>query len=252
MTIELYRRYRRALKITPFNGRVMPYNWSPLPNSITGELLLYSQMLDDFARELANSINDLTHRENRLRAWATALEGLTAQQVMVAHHEIVGDIATIGLGLPYVIRSRFLFAAAHLSHQANRARQPSWVDDLAKDGGINLETADRVGRGWRRYGRFTACIQTIGGQDYRDATGNFRNLYQHRFSPRVSQGITQMVSRRVNPDGSVCYGIGGRSPLTLNGICDALVPQRDRSYAAFERFQALVGEQTARMMKVLT
>ncbi|QUD90158.1 hypothetical protein [Phenylobacterium montanum] len=142
MTIELYRRYRRALKTTPFNGRFMPYNWSPLPNSMTGELLPYSQMLDDFARELANSINDLTHHENRLRAWASALEGLTAQQIMAAQHEIVGDIATVSLGLPYVIRSRFLFAASHLSHQANRARLPDWVDDLPEDDEIYLETAD--------------------------------------------------------------------------------------------------------------
>lgn len=59
-----------------------------------------------------------------------------------------------------------------------------------------------------------------------------------------------MVTRHVEPDGSVCYGIGGRSPLTLTGICDALLTQRDRSYAAFEGFQALVGEQTKWMMEV--
>lgn len=139
---------------------------------------------------------------------------------------------------------------AHLSHQANRARLPEWVDDLPEDDEIYLETTDKVGRGWRRYGRFKARLQTIGGQDYRDATGNFRNLYQHRFSPRISQGMSQMVSRRVGPDGSVSYGIGGRTPLSLTGICDALLPQRNRSYAAFEAFQVLVGEQANRMVEV--
>lgn len=249
MTVALYRRYQQALKAAPLTGRFMPYGWSPLPRVLSGGLFAYAEMLDDYARELANSINDLTHREHRLRVWATVLNGLTPKQVMAAQHAIVGDVATVGLGLPYVIRSRFLFAATHLSHQANRARLPDWCDDLPGDDAIYLETADRVGRGWRRYGRFKERMQRIGGQDFRDATGDFRNLYQHRFSPRVSQGLTQIVSRRIGNGGAISYGVGGRAPLTLTGIADALLIQRDRSYAAFDSFQALVEEQAKLMLE---
>ncbi|MCA3699744.1 MAG: integrase [Brevundimonas sp.] len=243
MTIALYRRYRQALKITPFTGRFMPYDWSPLPHTLSAPLLIYSQMLDDYARELANSINDLTHREQRLRAWAAVLEDQPDKAVMEAHHALVGDVATVGLGLPYVIRSRFLFAVTHLSHQANQARQTDWRDDLPADDEIYMHVMDKAARSWRRYGRFKEKMQGIGGDDFRNATGNFRNLYQHRFSPRVGQGLTQIVTREAGEDGAVRYGIGGRAPLSIADVAAAILVQRDRSYAAFGAFQSLVEEQ---------
>ncbi len=243
MTIALYRRYRQTLKTTPSTGRFMPYDWSPLPHTLSAALLIYSQMLDDYARELANSINDLTHREHRLRAWAAVLKGQPEKAVMEAHHDLVGDIATVGLGLPYVIRSRFLFAVTHLSHQANQARQPDWRDDLPGDDQIYMDVMDKVGRSWRRYGRFKQKMQGIGGDEFRNATGNFRNLYQHRFSPRVGQGLTQIVTREAKEDGTVRYGIGGCAPLSLAEVAAAILVQRNRSYAAFDAFQSLVGEQ---------
>lgn len=243
MKIALYRHYCQTLKSTPFTGRFMPYDWSPLPHTLSAALLIYSQMLDDYARELANSINDLTHREQRLRAWATVLEGKSDKAVMEAHHALVGDIATVGLGLPYVIRSRFLFAVTHLSHQANQARQPDWRDDMPDDDEIYMDVMDKVGRSWRRYGRFKQKMQEIGGEDFRDATGNFRNLYQHRFSPRIGQGLTQIVTRKAGEDGAVRYGIGGRAPLSITDVAAAILVQRYRSYAAFDAFQRLVGDQ---------
>jgi len=226
----------------------MPYGWSPFPQTLYWEPFLYSEMLNDYAREIANSINDLTHRERRLRAWAAVLKGLTPRKVMDAQHELIADVATVGLGLPYVIRSRFLFATAHLSHQANRARLSDWSDDLPTDENIYMETADRFGRGWRRYRRLAQRLQRIGGGDFRASTGDFRNRYQHRFPQRVSQGLTQLVSREVGEGGAVSYGIGGRAPLHLDDIADALVVQRDRSYAAFDAFRALVDEQASLML----
>ncbi|MNT75527.1 hypothetical protein D3C72_2144300 [compost metagenome] len=92
-------------------------------------------------------------------------------------------------------------------------------------------------------------MQRIGGQDFRDATGDFRNLYQHRFAPRVGQGLTQMVSRKAGEDGAVRYGFGGRAPLSLTAIADALEIQRDRSYATFDEFQKLVTEQARLLLK---
>ncbi|WP_332660863.1 hypothetical protein [Brevundimonas sp.] len=248
MTTDLYRRYRRALQAEPTTGRIMPYNWSPLTGGLSPALFLYSEMLEDFAREIANSINDLTQRELRLRAWHAVLKDETPKRIMDAHHAIVGDVGTVALGLPYVIRSRFIFAVTHLSNQANPARDTSWRDELPEDDKIWFETADAVAGGWRRYGRFKEKAQRIGGQDYTVATGNFRNLYQHRFSPRIGLGITQMVTRTQAADGGVSYGWGGRPPLELDAVARLLVVQRDRSYAAFDAFQGLVREQS----KVIT
>ena len=47
----------------------MPYGWCCLPDPLNGTWLPYSQMSDEFARELANTVNDLTNNIHRLEVW---------------------------------------------------------------------------------------------------------------------------------------------------------------------------------------
>jgi len=70
MSIEQYRRYRRALKSTPFSGRHMEYAWGGLPEKLNIGWMPYSEMFDEFSRELANAINQLTDYAHRLKAWS--------------------------------------------------------------------------------------------------------------------------------------------------------------------------------------
>lgn len=242
MSIALYRRYRQALKGEPLTGRFMPYDWSPLPDRLGVRWMAYSQMLQEFARELANAVNDLTHRERRLRAWATALNDSDNKALLDAQHAVADDVAVVALGLPYVVRSRFIYATAHLCHQANQARRSEWADVFALDDEVYMGVADEHGAGWKRYGRLKEKMQSIAGEDYRAATRNFRNLYNHRFSPRIGIGLSQFVTRSVNEQGGVRYSFGSAPPLSLAEIASALEVQRDRSYRTFENFQALVAE----------
>jgi hypothetical protein len=248
MSIELYRQYAHVLENQPHDGRMMPYHWSQLPHQLSAAWMPYGMMLDEFAQDLANAINDLTHREHRLRAWAEVLRDETPEGKLEAHHALVDDVAVVGLNLPYVIKSRFLFAAAHLCHQANKALGP-WQDDLPMDRDVWMEAADKVGQPWKKYGKLKARMQVISGADYRQATANFRDLYNHRFAPRVSVGETQFVTRNVGERGTVSYALGSQPPLELADVAAALRVQRDRAYSAFDVFQTLVKEHATAIAK---
>ncbi len=247
MTIERYRQYKRTLKTTPFKGNFVKYGWGELPNSLYMSWMPYSQMFDEFSRELANAVNALTRHAHELAAWRDVLAPMNQQQQLDAAVEFIDHLATVAINLPYVIRSRFIFAAAHLCHQANQARQgPSWRDEFPLDGEVWFDAADKYGKGWKRYSALKTRMEKIGAKDYQEGTRDFRNAYNHRFSPRIVLGMSQVVTRRVDKStGTVSYGFGGAPALTLSHVVDLLEAQCQHCYRAFDAFQKLVREHEA-------
>lgn len=247
MTIETYRRYRRILNNTPFKGKYAPYDWGDLPPTLHINWLPYSQMFDEFSRELANALNALANYTHQLAAWRDMLSLLDRQQQLDSAVNFIDPVATVALNLPYVIRSRFIFASAHLCHQANYALQGAiWKDDFPLDGDVWFAAADKYGKAWKHYSNFKTRLEKIGAKDYQMDTHDFRNAYNHRFSPRIVLGISNIVTRRVNKaTGTVSYGFGETPALTLPHIVDLLEAQCQRAHAAFESFQQLVREHEA-------
>lgn len=134
MLVDPYRRYREALDATIHEAQPVGYNWGDLPNPLKPGWFAYSEMFSEFSREIANSLNVLNNYSLRLKAWNTMIGSMTDQEKLDTTHEFIDPIATVALGLPYVIRSRFIFAAAHLSHQANRSREGAcWRDEFPLD-----------------------------------------------------------------------------------------------------------------------
>lgn len=244
LKLRLYQSYLEALSAIEPGDRFMPYAWVSLPDPISARWIAFSGMLEEFARELANAINDLTNNTRRLGAWAKVVKRLTDTEKLEASHEFISNLATHTVLMPYVIKSRFAFSVAHLCHQANFARDPKgWKDDFPLDGTIHLNTTDRFGSGWRRYNRFKRCVEDIHGKAFREGTRDFRHAYNHRFSPRFVIGMTNLVTREVDEKTSaVRYAIGGHGPLDLEEVVDCLVAEQKKCYGAFEAFQELVGE----------
>src|SRR5712671_3150374 len=152
MSVALYRRYLAALRATPSEGCFMPYDWTRLPNPLDALWLPYAKMLGEFAPELANTINDLTRGVQQLRAWAAVVPSLSDKQKQDACIEFIDALATITVNLPYVIRSRFICATAHLAHQANIVHdRPGWVDDLRLDQQIDMKDANARWQRWKTY-----------------------------------------------------------------------------------------------------
>jgi hypothetical protein len=242
--IRLYIAYRFALDHSERDGRFMPYRWWTLPDPLSGVWMPYVSMLDDYASELANIINDLTHDVQRLRAWARVTASLTDEEKLAVSHEFVDTLGTTALGRPYAIKSRFTFAAAHLCHQANRAKDKvNWRDKFPDKRALYLNDIEPLCTIWRKYRSFKRRVEAISGTAFKDATKDFRNAYNHRFSARFLIGMSAMVTRIVGDDGRIRYGIGGSEPLDLRQIADLIATERDYCYQAFEAFQALIGEQ---------
>lgn len=251
MSSYRYRQYRSALKALPPMGQLMPYNWGTLPQTLSIDWIAYSDMFNEFSRELANIINSLTRYTRQLAAWRDVVVKLDNKGRHDVALEFVDPVATIALNLPYVIRSRFIFASAHLSHQAARAKLlKAWKDDLPLDDEIYFAQAEAAGRPWRNWPKLKTKLERIGDKQYQTATKNFRNTYNHRFSPRIVLGHTNFVTRQVDPATKhVRYGFGVNSPLTLEVVVALIEAQCDHCYGAFEAFQKLVTEQEQEVTK---
>lgn len=222
----------------------MPYRCEALPDPLSALWMPYAEMYEEFGRELANAINAFSNQVHSLAAWAALTAVVTDKRKMVVAHEFVDTLATNALNAPYMLRSRFIFATAHLSHQANRSQDSTWIDDLPLDDNIYMAVADRYGARWRRYNALKLRLEAVAGRDFRTATHDFRNAYNHRFSPRFVLGITQFVTRHLDPASrEVSYGFGGTPALELPHVVTVLTRKRDLVYRAFDAFQFLVQEQ---------
>jgi hypothetical protein len=221
----------------------MPYDWWQFPNSGDFFKFAYRSMLDEFAREIANEINAFTENIEKLRAWEIVTRSFSDRKKQKVLMEFVENLATISTITPYVLRSRFIFATAHLCHQANRVKLPDWKDDLPIDQEIYFVDCDSYGQHWKKYGKLKLKLEAIAGKRFCAETQDFRNCYNHRFSVNFMVGFTGAVTRNVEKiTGQVSYGFGSVPPIQLDQLTQLLISERDRCYLAFAAFQQLVRE----------
>ena len=241
--IHLYALFREEIDSKSTSGRYMPYRWWRRPERLSALWMAWDQMLEEYARELANIINDLTNHIDRLRAWHVIVDPLSDEDKLAVTHEFIDQLGTIALGLPYAIKSRFAVAAGRLCHQANMSKGlDDWKDEFP-EGNLYLHHIEPFGKNWANFRPFVLALEPLGGQKFRDASANFRHAYNHGFSPNFLVGISGAVERKRSEDGKVGYSFGQFEPFTLAAVADVLEVERDHCYRAFEGFQALIDEQ---------
>lgn len=214
----------------------MPYGWFEpsktirLDTEFGRQQMVYRDLADDAARDLANGINHLTGLTMRPEAWCKVVQGLDVRDKNLLLHEFVQDMAGTALLSPYTLKARFYFAIAYLSHQANCSHSgEEWSDDfvtLPEDWRINEEAAVRLAKPWRSWKRLIKALNTVDMGDHKTATEDFPSKHTHRFNPRVELGITQMVKRPPSKDsGKLSYGVGGSEPGKLETVVRELKAQ---------------------------
>jgi hypothetical protein len=251
--MKLEEAYAKNVAIRKSNaafGELAPYGWIESPKQWPFEYMAYSQMLEEHSMELANSVNQLRGFIGKLSAWGDVLaeceeDELNRQIVM----EFVDPLATVAINLPYVIRSRFIYSVAHLCHQANRAKLQGWKDDFPLDSEIYFGEADRHGQHWKRYGKLKLKLQGISSKKYADETLDFRNKYNHRYSPRIEHGLTGLVVRQIGKDGRVSYVFGQTEPLKVKRIVELLKEQYHACMGSFVEYQKLVQDQISAVFR---
>lgn len=255
LLISAYTNFRENFDNTKLCVNFMPYDWLELPSTFNFECeldhhrLIYCQIVEEAARDLANEINHLINLVGKLEAWEVTLQQYDKNKQNNILHEFVRDIATIAITLPYTLKSRFYFSAAHLSHQANSTRAlNNWADNfetLPEDDKIGQEVSCAISKNWRSWKKLNAALNKVDAGDFRKQTDNFRNKHTHRLMPRVKIGLSQIVERKKSDKGNIIYGIGGSKPIDLKNVTLALSFQCQNLSKCYQHFQALVSEQTS-------
>lgn len=206
--------------------------------------MAYGQMLEEFNSTVPNAINRLVDYTRRLTAWASIIEPLSQEEKFFVTVEFIEPLAITALTLPYSIRSRFIFATAHLCHQANRSfRDKTWIDDLPSDDEIDFRTSDKYANRWKRYTTLKVSLERISDGSFHSRTNEFRHKYVHRVPPEIAVGLTGLVTRsHEGTTGSVSYGFGFAQPLSLSLIVEVLIGQVDRCHRAHAAFEDLVSD----------
>ncbi|HEM49418.1 MAG TPA: hypothetical protein ENO27_04310 [Caldithrix sp.] len=165
--------------------------------------------------------------------------------------EMIDPFATLSINLIYVIRSRFIFSAAHLCHQANMVKfKTDWKDDLPNDDKILFEHADKVGSSWKDYKKLKLALEKTSNKKFSTSTKDFRNKYHHRYSPRIELGHTEFVKRKVGTN-NTSYDMGYTEPLTLTLLIPLLSEQYVLFLKAYECYKKLVLSQITAIKKSL-
>ena len=240
---EIFDRYLESRSDVEADGELMPFDWAPFPETIESSEWAYARYLDSHSRELSNEINQFRRYLKNLRSWACVMEGNDERQTLEIVTEFVYPIAALCLSYPYAIRSRFIFSAAHLCHQANRKVVEGWVDKFPANEEVDFGVLDTIGAKWRSFKPFKKRLERIANSAYRKETSDYRNKFNHRYLPNLEIGLTEDVTRYPNRNGRVSYRFGGGHPLRLEVILPALVQQHECCSLAYGCYQELVSEQ---------
>jgi hypothetical protein len=115
--LEAYEAFLEKRGRVTLKSDFVTYDWHPLPNDLPMAWFVYSQMLDEHARELANSLNEMKQFIINLKGWPEILDQTESDEkrrhIVI---EFVNPNANLAINLPYVISSRFLYSVTHLSH----------------------------------------------------------------------------------------------------------------------------------------
>ncbi len=240
--IHAYKQFLNKKKAIKPCGPLAPYHWYKLQKPIPGQWMAYSLMLDEHSMELANSINELQRYITTLAAWKEVIDNKSDSEKFEIVIEFIDPITTLAINLPYVIRSRFINSVAHLCHQANQVNQKNWVDDLPIDNEIYFDVADKYASLWKSYKKLKFALEKISNKQYQSDTYDFRNKYNHRYSPKIEIGVTGLVRRNVRANGQVSYGLGYTKPIKIDQLLPVLSAQYLACLKAFEEYQKLVQE----------
>lgn len=161
------------------------------------------------------------------------------------------------LNLPSILKDKFVFAVAHLSHQANRT-SVGWKDDLKRDHRIDENEMERVANGWPCFQLFYESLQTLAPVEFKRL---YRNREHHQIPPNLGWGHSQTMFRieqgasrlQEQEDGAfkevfdkgkvIAYVFGGLNALTIQQTLPLLRSQYDIAVIVFDKYWNLVIEQ---------
>lgn len=239
------------------------------------------QMLGSNLNELINAINAWNHRLRSWAAWNRVLASISnLKERWDIRSEFVEPLAYFCLQQPAGARDRLIQFATQVAHFGNLRVLAGYPDVLAEDAKVlkrlqknhkkphavflSREEAEVQFRNksceWREAGALMALVQQLDDEDYRAATGDWRNRAAHGIAQHFEFGTVERVTRKVGfaevsvevPGGlefredrsrsAISYVFGGFDALNLDEVLGANQSQLDIAMRAMDACGALLRE----------
>ncbi len=242
---------------------------------------LGDQMLSSNLNELINAINAWNHRLRSWSAWNRVLTSISDEaDRWDVRSEFVEPLVFFCLHQPTGTRDRLIRFATQVVHVGNLRVIAGYRDVLAEDAKVfkrlqqnhkkphavflrrkeaEAQFRDKSSE-WREAGALMALVQQLDADDYRDATGDWRNRAAHGISQHFEFGEVERVTRwvgfaetKVEVRGgvefkedrtrkSVSYVFGGCDALKLDEVLGSNQTQLDLALRAMDACGALLRE----------
>jgi len=196
--LEAYRQFlfirdTIARQISPNKGA--PYKWYKFPDKLSPLWIAFTNMLEEHAIGISNSINEFLRYINSLEAWGNIIKNKEKNDKLEIIIEFIIPIATLVLNMPFVIRERLIYSAVHLSHQSNYTKGINWGNEDVIENEISFNVADKICFRWNAYYKLKKSLEIIASNKYREDTKDFRNKYHHRYSLGIELGNTEFIKK---------------------------------------------------------
>lgn len=237
--IELYAQFRAGL---PF-AKCPPLAPYPKPFASHKQRSLFSVLFyetaQDALREIPNAINDFQRYIWHLDAWRAIYAELSEEEQhdLLLNH--VRPLAACCLNAPYSLHGRIFYAAALVSHHANRFldldKRPDWPKT------VFYKDAKKIAGHWPEWAAIKNALDGMNAKEFISATKDYRKNYHHGQPPQIELGHISKVSPDAIDKNTWTFGVV--EPLVLDSLIPLLVLEHARALAAFDAFTALVAAQ---------
>lgn len=184
--------------------------------SIPGTAMVLDNALSRAMREIANQINGFGQMIRKLEAWDLVIEGLDHEQVFSLAIEHIEPLANLAISATQAIRGQMIYATVECGALINSIiGQPLRWDGSTH---VTMKVAKSVAENWKGWPKLAEKLTLLEAQELNEASGNFRNSFQHGAPRQLVIGLTEHTEWTKHADGSISWGIGTQEPIKLNEI----------------------------------
>jgi hypothetical protein len=266
---EAFAAYLDALApLRPTGDRPLPYDLVDAVGTVNWHMPVLDTLIAGDVRESLNEIHQWQSQLVSLRAWVKVVtSGKFGQDdAWTLRRDWVEPVATWCLLQPAATRDRLGNLATNVVHHGRVSTDATYEDRLAGDDNNRFLNRPERERQLRRIGQMTPALRAfinrlsaLDDKAFRAQTFDFRNRASHSIAPRLEEGFTQMVKRRVGPsqalvmqpDGRyrmvpdtsrrvVSYGFGGTPPLALDVATELVAGEYKKARLAVAAYLDLV------------
>lgn len=247
------------------------YDWRPFDRfrkyngRLSGniDLHMFDVMSMESASEIANYANAFVKEIRNIWAWMRVLDGVDDENERLdIWIEFVNIHIHYGIGLPYAIKQKIMFSFCGIAHRMRMFSDANYPDELAPKEKVNDKTFKKFTGDSAPGDRLIDFISNVDSKEFSIETGDFRNGFNHRVTPAVYLGMSELAERHFiiggtsNPfegkmielemrlpksgERRAIYSLGGKKAIPLQQVLNAMIDQAKKIHDCFQLYKEFV------------